>query len=87
MESSPVLFGPVGPEIIVIIAILILLFGAQRIPKIANSVGRSLGSFKKGRKEIEAELEQAENDLSEAKTETKHKIDEAVSDVEQTMKD
>jgi len=46
-----ILFGPVGPEILIILGILILLFGANRIPKLARSVGESITEFNKGRKE------------------------------------
>lgn len=56
-----VLFGPVGPELLVVLAILVLLFGANRIPKLARSVGESIGTFKKGREEIEDEIEEAKN--------------------------
>lgn len=45
------LFGPVGPEILIIIGILVLLFGANKIPKLANNVGKSISEFKKGRDE------------------------------------
>ncbi len=45
------LFGPVGPEILIILAILILLFGTNRIPKLARSVGQSISEFNKGREE------------------------------------
>ncbi len=40
-----------GPEILVILVVLILLFGAKKIPDLARSLGRSLGEFKKGREE------------------------------------
>lgn len=39
------------PEILVILVVLILLFGAKKIPDLARSLGRSLGEFKKGREE------------------------------------
>jgi sec-independent protein translocase protein TatA len=63
MYSAP-LFGPVGPELLIILAILILLFGASRIPNLANAVGKSLGSFKQGREEIEEELNDIEGTTS-----------------------
>ena len=63
MYSAP-LFGPVGPELLIILAILILLFGASRIPNLANAVGKSFGSFKQGREEIEEELYELEGDNS-----------------------
>ncbi len=39
------------PEILVILAVLILLFGAKKIPDLARALGKSLGEFKKGREE------------------------------------
>lgn len=38
-------------EILVILVVLILLFGARKIPDLARALGRSLGEFKKGREE------------------------------------
>jgi len=57
------LFGgiPVGPELLIIVLVLVLLFGANRIPKLARSSGEALGEFKKGREEVEAELEEMQS--------------------------
>jgi len=54
------LFGPVpgGMEMMVILLIAVLLFGANKIPKLARSTGEAMGEFKKGRQEIETELEE-----------------------------
>ncbi len=52
------LFGPVGPEMLIILLVLVLLFGANKIPKLARSTGQAMGEFKKGREEIEEELEE-----------------------------
>ncbi len=38
-------------EIVLILLVLVLLFGARRIPELARSLGRSLSEFKKGRQE------------------------------------
>lgn len=43
------------PEILVILLIILLLFGAKRLPDLARSLGKSLREFKKGREEIEAD--------------------------------
>lgn len=37
-----------GPEWIVVIVILVLLFGAKKLPELARSVGKSTSEFKKG---------------------------------------
>lgn len=53
------LFGiPMGPEVLVILLIAILLFGANKIPKLARSSGEAIGEFQKGREEVEQELEE-----------------------------
>lgn len=38
-------------EVVVILAIVLLLFGARKIPDLARSIGRGLEEFKKGRRE------------------------------------
>lgn len=43
--------GGLGPlEIILILAIILLLFGATRIPDLARSLGKGVNEFKKGLK-------------------------------------
>lgn len=36
------------PELIIILVILLLLFGATRLPKLAKSLGESAGELRKG---------------------------------------
>jgi len=49
-------------ELIVILIIILLLFGAKRLPEIAKALGRSLKEFKKGTKEIKDEIDDAAKD-------------------------
>lgn len=50
--------GRIGTaELIIILVVLLLLFGAKRIPEIARSIGRSLTQFKKGLKDGENGLD------------------------------
>jgi len=49
---------PGGTELIVILLIAVLLFGANKIPKLARSTGQAMGEFQKGREQVEQELEQ-----------------------------
>ena len=52
-------------EVLIILAVLILLFGAKRIPDLARSLGRSISEFKKGRKEGQS-IESGEDDAPKA---------------------
>ena len=40
-------------ELLVILVIILLLFGAKRIPEIAGSLGKGINSFKKNLSEVE----------------------------------
>jgi len=61
-------------EVILVIFIILLLFGAKKLPELSRSLGKSLGEFKKGQKEgtepEEKEVESKEIDSS-GDTETK----------------
>ena len=42
------MFGNIGlPEILIILLIVLLLFGAKRIPEVAGSLGRGINEFKR----------------------------------------
>lgn len=41
------------PELLLILLIVLLLFGAKRLPEIARGMGRAIHEFKKGVKDIE----------------------------------
>lgn len=47
-------------EILVVLALVLLLFGAKRLPELARSLGRSLKEFKKGTKDLIEEEEPSE---------------------------
>ena len=41
------MLGSIGPsELIIIMFVILLLFGAKRLPELARSVGKSLAEFK-----------------------------------------
>jgi len=49
--------GSIGTqELIIILVIVLLLFGAKRIPEIARSMGQGIREFKKATKEISADV-------------------------------
>ena len=46
------LFGPIGlPEMLIILAIVILIFGANRLPELGKGIGAGIKNFKAGIKD------------------------------------
>ena len=58
---------------ILIFLILLLLFGAKKLPQLARGIGKSVGEFRKAREEFEDEIrkggEEADIEDSKAKDE------------------
>ncbi len=75
---KPVLaqFGAPSHWLIFLIVVLVV-FGARRLPDIARNLGRSLGEFKKARREFEDELMKAQQDETSASADNKDKSKEA----------
>lgn len=47
-------FGPVGlPEMLIILAIVILIFGASRLPELGRGIGAGIKNFKASVKDSE----------------------------------
>lgn len=46
------LMGPLGlPELVIILVIIILIFGANRLPEIGRGIGKGIRNFKEATKE------------------------------------
>lgn len=59
-ESVPMFVAMPGvQEMGIIFLIAVLLFGANKIPKLARSSGQAIGEFKRGREELEDELRES----------------------------
>ncbi|KKG72110.1 twin-arginine translocase TatA/TatE family subunit [Methanosarcina mazei] len=52
-------------ELIMIFGVIVLLFGAAKLPELARSMGSSVGEFKKAQKESEKSLKEFEKSLTE----------------------
>ena len=69
MTTIPFLaFSLGGPEVAIIFVLMLLLFGAKKLPELARGMGKSLGEFKKAKQEFEEEIKygdlQARDDKS-----------------------
>ncbi|CQH52212.1 Sec-independent protein translocase protein TatA [Halobacterium hubeiense] len=86
--STPLFIGglPGGMEWAVILLIAVLLFGANKIPKLARSSGEAIGEFQKGREEVEQELQEMrdgpETDGESTTTETETTTDSTTGDAD-----
>ena len=47
---------------VLIFIVILLLFGAKKLPQLARGVGKSMGEFKRAREEFEHEITRAEQD-------------------------
>lgn len=69
-------------EVLIVLAIILVLFGATRLPKMAHSLGHSLTSFKKGLRETADDVKEAISEdvsdtevVAEAKTDSSDNAD------------
>ena len=53
---------PGGWEWIIIFLVLLLLFGAKRLPDLAKGLGKGISEFRKAAKEVSNEIKQDEID-------------------------
>ena len=54
-----ILPGVGGPELLLIFFIILLLFGAKRLPELARGLGKSMREFKKAATDVEEDFREA----------------------------
>lgn len=61
MELATILFlGPLGgPEMIFILFVVLLLFGAKKLPELARGLGKGIKEFKDATKDVKENIEKA----------------------------
>ena len=50
---------PGGPEIIILFFLILILFGAKKLPELAKGLGQGIREFKKASNEVTSELQRA----------------------------
>ena len=53
-------FGVGGWEVILIIAVVLILFGAKKLPELAKGLGTGIKEFKKATREVTDEIQNAD---------------------------
>jgi sec-independent protein translocase protein TatA len=62
MDHPILAWLPHGTDFIWLFLLAVLLFGADKLPKLAKGLGKSLGEFKKAKEDFEKEIHSASND-------------------------
>ncbi len=62
---------PGGGELIIILVIVLILFGAKRIPEIAQGLGKGIREFKKSVRDVQTEIDVDEKSGRKIEEETK----------------
>ena len=76
------MFGNLGfPELVIIMVVILLLFGAKRIPEIAGSMGKGIREFKKNindaTREVTSDTSDTSNRLTAPDIERQRTVDES----------
>ena len=72
---SVLAFGGIGTqEIIVVLIIVVVLFGATKIPKLGSALGEGILNFKRGMRKVQEEDANNEKKDSESQTSEKKEL-------------
>lgn len=59
MNTTLAVLGLGGGELVLICVVILVLFGAKRIPEFAKGLGKGINEFKKASREVTDEIERA----------------------------
>ena len=74
------MFGIGMPELLLILAVALVVFGPKKLPDLARSMGRAINEFKKATREIKDSID-IEDDIKDLKK----PFDDANTDLKKTM--
>jgi len=57
---------PGGFEMVIIVLVILLLFGAKRIPELARGVGQGIKEFRRASDDIKKEIDKGKDDIDNA---------------------
>ena len=55
-------------ELLIIFLIIILLFGARKLPQLAKGMGEAIREFRKAKKNIEKEVEETDAEIKQVQS-------------------
>jgi sec-independent protein translocase protein TatA len=69
MNSTLLIFNLGGPEIILIVLVVLLLFGGRKIPELMKGLGKGIKEFNSAKANIESEIKENIREIEEPKKE------------------
>lgn len=66
-----------GPELLIVLVVILIFFGPKKLPDLSRAIGKSIGEFKKGRQELDEEVKE---ELGEADKAAETASKESVSE-------
>ena len=72
-EKEKGMLGLGMPELLVILLICLLIFGADKLPGLGKALGKTISEFKKGAKESENNIKEIEGSAKDANSVGKKK--------------
>ena len=66
MNTTLAVLGLGGGELVLVMVVILVLFGAKRIPEFAKGLGKGINEFKKASREVTDEIERAGEELPPA---------------------
>jgi len=74
-----------GGEIVIVVLVILLLFGADKIPEFARTFGKGMNEFRKATEEIKREFNESTKPIIEDVDEVKETVSEHVEDFESSF--
>ena len=83
LSGESALFGigmPGGGELLLILLIVLVVFGHNRIPQLGEALGKGIRNFRKSFSKDETETEAANRSVRELQNETRPSVDEQLAE-------
>ncbi|MBF45522.1 MAG: twin-arginine translocase TatA/TatE family subunit [Flavobacteriales bacterium] len=72
---TPIILFIGGPEIVIIMFVVVMLFGSKKIPEIARGLGKGIRELKDASNEIKREISQSASSIKEEIQKTEKDLD------------
>ncbi len=79
------MFGSIGPtELLLIFLVVLLVFGADRLPELAKGLGKGMREFRRAADEVKSEIIGPENDVL---ADLKHELEDEANTTKEMIED